>query len=79
MEVEEVMTTGLFTQSSVKEFQPLVPHTPLTCTTGKGRVIDFALANYRARTLMTDVIVDTESPWKTHKALTFGLKKKAGR
>ena len=78
MEVEEVMTTGLFTQSSVKEFQPLVPHTPLTCTTGKGRVIDFALANYRARTLMTDVVVDTESPWKTHKALTFGLKKKAG-
>ena len=57
----------------------MLPDTNLTCTTGKGRVIDFAMVNEQAKAMISDVQICGTTPWKTHKGLCFDLQRSAAQ
>ena len=66
MDIDELTPTGLFCdkEAAYRNLAPMLPDTTLTCATGKGRVIDYAVANAQANAIMTDVMVDDTAPWK---------------
>ena len=76
----ELMSTGLFSsqKSGVNgDFEALVPDASFTSTTGKGRVIDFALVNRQAKALVSELAVESTAPWKTHESLRFEVRRSA--
>eukprot|EP00969_Alexandrium_andersonii_P051999 2283938-Alexandrium_andersonii.AAC.1 len=50
-----------------------VPDVPLTCTTGRGRVIDYFIVDQKLRHVTGSMCVSVETPWKPHNGVQTSL------
>ena len=74
LEPHELASSGVFDAlPASKRLSPLVPPAEFTCTSGQGRVIDFAMVNQQARAILSGIEIDKSCPWKTHAGIAMQI------
>ena len=48
--------------------------TELTCTSGHGRMLDYALVDHKLKALIHDFALDPTTPWRPHSGLRLAIK-----
>ena len=70
MEYQELLAADILSKAA-PGLEPMLPNTHFTCTVGKGKVIDYAIVNQKAKALFSALKVEPTGPWKHIRLLPF--------